>query len=54
MQFTETEVRYLDCFAKQMTFEQMAVELGMTIEEVDAFGTEFFDRIFEERRRCIM
>jgi len=39
MQFTEMEARYLDCLAKEMTFAEMAVELGMTVEEVDAFGT---------------
>lgn len=37
-----------------MTFEEMAVELGVTAEEVDRFGTELFDRIFAERRRRIM
>jgi DNA-binding CsgD family transcriptional regulator len=54
MQFTETEARYLNCLAKEMTFAEIAVELGMTVEEVDAFGTTLFDRIFEERRRSIM
>jgi len=54
MQFTETEARYLDCLAKQMTFEEMAVELGMTVEEVHEFGMELFERIFAERRRRLM
>ena len=27
----------------------MAVELGWTVEQVEDFGTEFFDRAFEMR-----
>ena len=53
MQFTNEEQRYLTCLAKRMTFEEMAVELGMTVEEVDDFGAELFDRIFEELRHSI-
>ncbi len=53
MQFTDEEQRYLACLAGQMTFEEMAVELGMTVEEVSDFGTELFDRIFEARRRSM-
>lgn len=53
MQFTKEEQRYLACLAKQMNFEEMAVELGMTVEEVSDFGAELFDRIFEERRRSV-
>jgi len=37
-----------------MTFEEMVVELGMTVEEVDDFGTKFFDRAFEERKRSVV
>ena len=54
MQLTEEEKRYLDCLAQQMTFEEMAVELGMTVEEVDDFGTKLFDRVFELRKRSII
>jgi len=36
-----------------MTFEEMAVELGWTIEEVENFGMKFFDRAFEMRKRTI-
>jgi len=32
MRFNDEEQRYLACLARQMTFEEMAVELGMTIE----------------------
>jgi hypothetical protein len=37
-----------------MTFEEMAIELGMTVAEVDEFGTRFFDRAFEEKRRSVV
>ena len=30
----------------EVSFEEMAVELGMTVEEADDFGTRFFDRAF--------
>jgi hypothetical protein len=53
MQFTDEEHHYLACLASRMTFEEMAVELGMTIEEVRDFGRELFDRVFEARRRSI-
>ena len=53
MQLTEEEQRYLECLASGKTFEQMAIELGMTVEEIDDFGTQFFDRAFAEKRRGI-
>jgi hypothetical protein len=34
-----------------MTFEEMAVELGWTVEELEDFGT-FFDRAFAVRIVC--
>lgn len=52
--FTLEEVRYLDCLARSMTFREMAVELGMTVQEVEDFGGELFDRIFAEKRRSIV
>ena len=54
MQFTDLESRYLACLEKGMTFKEMAVELGMSVEEVHEFGMDLFDRIFAERRRRIM
>ena len=33
-----------------MTFEETAVELAWTVEEVRDFGTKFFDRAFEIRQ----
>jgi len=54
MQFTDLEAQYLDCLAKGMTFEEMAIELDMTVQEVEEFGTDLFDRAFEERRQGIM
>jgi len=36
-----------------MTFREMAVELGMTEQEVEDFGCELFDRIFAARKRSI-
>jgi len=38
MQLTDNKRRYLACLEAKMTFEEMAVELGMTVEEVDDFG----------------
>jgi len=53
MQLTDNERRYLACLEAKMTFEEMAIELGKTVEEVDDFGTRFFDRAFEEKRRSV-
>ena len=39
--------------ADQMTFAQMAVELGCTVKEVEEFGTEFFDQAFAIRKRSV-
>lgn len=50
MQLTEEEKRYLKCLADGMTVAEMAVELGMTVEEVSDFGMKFFDRAFAERK----
>jgi len=36
-----------------MTFAQMAVEPGWTVEEMEDFGTEFFDRAFAIRKRSV-
>jgi hypothetical protein len=52
MQLTPTEQEYLQCLAEGMSFE-MADTLGWTVEEVEDFGTEFFDRAFEIRKRRI-
>jgi len=40
--------------ASKRKFEEMAVELRMTVEEPDDFGTRFFDRAFEEKRRSVV
>jgi len=53
MQLTEEEQYYLACLAAGMTFEQMADELGWTVEEIKDFGTRLFDRAFEIRKRSI-
>jgi len=53
MQLTEEEQRYLQCLASGMTFEEMAVELGWTVEEVRGFGMRFFDRAFEIRPEAL-
>jgi len=53
VKLTDEEKRYLDCLAQGMTFHAMAAELGMTVEEVDDFGTRLFDRAFEEKRRSV-
>ena len=53
MELIDEERRYLACLAREMTFEEMAVELGMTVDEVEDFGAKFFDRAFEERKRAI-
>ena len=51
MQVTDEERRYLACLEAKMTFAEMPVELGMTVKEVEAFGTQFVDRAFEEKKR---
>jgi hypothetical protein len=43
MRLTKEEQRYLQCLAQEMTFKEMAIELGMTVEEVEQFGMKFFD-----------
>jgi hypothetical protein len=53
MKFTDEEKRYLKLLELGYTFAQMAVELGMTPEEVEAFGDEFFERAFAERKKVI-
>jgi len=53
MKLSEDEQRYLNCLAEEMTFEEMAVELGWTVEEVRDFGMKFFDRAFEERKQTM-
>ena len=45
MRLTEVEQRYLDCLARQMEFEDIMAELGMTREELGQFGPDLFDRI---------
>ena len=54
MQLTETERMYICCLAEGMSFEDMAFELGWTVQEVENFGTAFFERVFEIRTRRIM
>jgi len=51
--FTDEENKYLTLLSRQMTFREMAVELGMTEDEVSEFGEDLFDRIFIERARRI-
>ncbi len=51
MQLKEEERRYLACLAEGMTFAEMAEELGWTLEEVEEFGSCFFERVFERQRR---
>jgi len=53
LQLTEEEQRYLQCLAEEMTFEEMAVDLGWTVEEVRDFGMKLFDRAFEIRKRTL-
>ncbi len=53
MKLSEDEQRYLNCLAQNMSFEEMAVELGWTVKEVEDFGMEFFDRAFAERKHII-
>ncbi len=53
MQISDDERRYLACLEVKMTFEEMAVELSMTVQEVEDFGTRFFDRAFAERKKVI-
>ena len=50
---TEQERTYLYLLSENMTFDEMAIELGWTVEEVADFGTKFFDRVFEGRRKGI-
>ena len=45
MQLTDQEKRYLHCLARQMEFEDIMAELGMTREELGRFGPDLFDRI---------
>jgi hypothetical protein len=54
MELTDEERCYITCLARGMTFEEMAVDLGWTVEEVEEFGTNFFSRAFEERKRAIL
>lgn len=54
MKLTDEERAYLYLLGQHKTFEEMAVELGMTVEEVDDLGTRFFDRAFEEKRRSVV
>jgi hypothetical protein len=54
VRFNDEENRYLDCLARGLTFEEMAIELGMTEQEVEDFGEQLFDRIFASRWRTIM
>ena len=53
MKFTDEEKEYLSLLEQNKTFEEMAIELGWTPEEVRAFGDEFFTRAFAERNRTI-
>ncbi|HET9409260.1 MAG TPA: hypothetical protein VFO39_18610 [Candidatus Sulfotelmatobacter sp.] len=48
MELTDTERVYLRLLSEGQTFEEMALELDWTVEEVDRFGTEFFDRVFRQ------
>jgi hypothetical protein len=48
---SEEENRYLYLLSQNKTFREMAVELGWSVEEVEAFGDAFFGRAFEEKRR---
>ncbi len=34
MRLTKQEQRYLECLAAGITFEEMAIEVGWTVEEV--------------------
>jgi len=53
MRLTLTEQHYLECLAEEMNFEEIALELGWTVEEVEDFGTKFFDQVFETKKRII-
>ena len=53
MIMTEQEREYLCLLGQKKTFDEMAIELGWTVDEVEDFGTKFFDRIFEERKKGI-
>ena len=45
MQLTDQEKRYLQCLARQMEFEEIMAEMGMTREGLGRFGPDLFDRI---------
>jgi len=51
MILTKEEHEYLRLLSLDKTFEEMAVELGMTVQEVEDFGMKFFDGIFAEKKR---
>jgi len=48
VELTDDERRYLQCLAEQeqTTFEQMAIEVGWTYQEVVDFGDKFFEWAF--------
>jgi len=49
MNLTDVERSYLELLCEQQTFEEMALELGWSVEEIERFGREFFDRAFRQR-----
>ena len=44
-----TQEHYLECLANGMSFDEMAIELGWTRQQIKQFGERFYDRAFEER-----
>ena len=44
MTLTDDERDYLYLLSEHKTFEEMAAELGWTVEEVEEFGEHFFNR----------
>jgi hypothetical protein len=51
---TDEENEYLTLLGQNKTFREMAIELGMTVDEVEAFGYQLFSRIFDEHKKTIM
>ena len=50
---TEQERAYLYLLGQKKTFDEMAIELGWSVEEVADFGTKFFDRLFDECKKGV-
>jgi CRP-like cAMP-binding protein len=54
MEMSEDEANILRLLDKDMSFDEIAQELGMTREEVSKIGTAFFDRAFAISKKSKM